>query len=135
MHLVRRGDRFFMLPVCYLLFGEEKKSFYGWFETVKFSNAYASNISRCVGNNDGNISGMKSHDSNMMMQCLLPMIMHGYLGGDGQTAMIELGVFFRELCCRKLKINLLERFEKDILLILYKLKKIFHHHFLMLWCI
>ena len=88
-----------MPPVYYSLFGEEKKNFYGWFKIVKFSDAYASNVSRCVGNNDGNISDMKSYDSHVMMQYLLLMIMHGYLGGDVQTALIELGVFFRELCC------------------------------------
>ena len=53
------------------------------------------------------------------------MIMHGYLDGDAQTTLIELGVFFQELYYRKLKINLLERSKKDIILILCKLEKIF----------
>ena len=53
------------------------------------------------------------------------MIMHGCLGGDVQTTLIELGVFFRELCCQKLMINLLEKFEKDIVLILCTLEKFF----------
>ena len=114
-----------MPPAYYSLFGEEKKNFCGWFKTVKFSDTYTSNVSRCVGNNDGNISDMKSHDFHVMMKHLLSMVMRGYLDGDGQTAMIELGVFFRELCCRKLKINLLERLEKDIVLILCKLEKKF----------
>ena len=51
--------------------------------------------------------------------------MRGYLDGDVQIALIELGMFFQELCCQKLKINLLERSEKDIILILYKLEKNF----------
>ena len=94
LHLVYRGERFFMPPTCYSLFGEKKKNFCGWFKIVKFSDAYASNVSWCVGNNDSNISSMKSHDSHVMMQRLLSVVMHGYLDGDGQTAMIELGVFF-----------------------------------------
>ena len=77
---------------------------------------------------------MKSHDFHMMMQCLLPVVMRDYLDGDVQTVLIELGVFFRELCYQKLKINLLEKFEKDVVLILYKLEKKFYHHLLMLWC-
>ena len=123
LHLVYRDERFFMPPACYLLFGEEKKNFCGWFKIVKLPDTYASNVSQWVGNNDGNISDMKSHDSHVMMQCLLPVVMHGYLGGDGQTAMIKLGVFFRELCYQKLKINLLERSEKDIVLILCMIEK------------
>ena len=125
MHLVRRGERFFMSPTCYLLFEEKKKNFRGWFKTVKFSDAYTSNVSRCLRNNDGNISGLKSHDFHVMMQYLLPVVMHGYLDGDVQTALMELGVLFRELCYQKLKINLLERSEKNIILILCKLEKNF----------
>ena len=68
---------------------------------------------------------MKSHDSHVMMQRLLLVVRCGYLDSDGQSTLIELGVFFRELCCQKLKINLLERFEKDIILILCKLEKKF----------
>ena len=89
LHLVRRGERFFMPPACYSLFEEKKKNFCGWFKIVKFLNAYASNVSRCVGNNDDNISGMKNLDSHVMMQRLLPIGMHGYLGGDGQTVMLS----------------------------------------------
>ena len=107
-----------MPPACYSLFGEEKKIFYGWLKIIKFFDAYASNVSWCIGNNDGNISGLKSHDSHVMMQYLLPVVMHGYLDGDVQTALMELGVLFRELCYQKLKINLLERSEKNIILIL-----------------
>ena len=74
-------------------------------------------------------------NSHVMMQHLLPVVMRGYLGGHVPTALIELGVFFWELCCRKLKINLLERSEKNIVLILCKLKNFFHHYFLILQCI
>ena len=66
---------------------------------------------------------MKNYDSHVMMQCLLPVVMCSYLDGDVQTTLLELEVFFRELYCQKLKINLLEKFEKDIVLILYKLEK------------
>ena len=62
-------------------------------------------------------------NSHVMMQHLLLVVMRGYLGGHVPTALIELGVFFWELCCRKLKINLLERSEKNIVLILCKLEK------------
>ena len=83
-----------MPPACYSLFGEEKKSFYRWFKIIKIFDAYALNILRYVGNNDGNISDMKSHDSYVMMQRFLSIVMRGYLGGDVQTLLIKLEVFF-----------------------------------------
>ena len=94
LHLVHRGGRFFVPPAYYSLFDQKKKNFYRWFKIIKFSDTYASNISQCVENNDGNISGMKSHDSHVMMQPLVPVIIRGYLGGDVQTVLIELKVFF-----------------------------------------
>ena len=45
LHLVRQDDKFFMPLACYSLFDEEKKSLFGWFEIVKFSYAYTSNVS------------------------------------------------------------------------------------------
>ena len=85
LYLVRQGEKKFMPSICYSLFGKKRKSFYGWFKIIKFSNAYAPNISWCISNNDGNIFGMKSHDSYVMMQHLLLMVMHGYLSGDAQA--------------------------------------------------
>ena len=94
LHLVRRGERFFMPSACCSLFEEEKKNFCGWFKIIKFSDAYVSNISQCIGNNDGNISSIKSYDSHVMIQHLFPVVMYGYLGGDVQTVLIKLRVFF-----------------------------------------
>ena len=34
LHLVHRGDRFFIPPVYYSLFDEEKKSFCRWFKAI-----------------------------------------------------------------------------------------------------
>ena len=83
-----------MPPAYYSLFDEGKKSFCGWFKTLKFSNAYASNLSWCVGNNDDNISGIKNYNSHVMMQHLLLMVIRSYFSDDVQAALIELGVFF-----------------------------------------
>ena len=93
-----------MPPACYSLFGEKKKSFCGWFVIIKSSDAYASNVSQCIGNNDSNISSMKSYDSHVMMQHLLTMVICGYLSGDVQAALIELECSFENCVAKKLKI-------------------------------
>lgn len=41
---------------------------------------------------------MKSHDYHVFLQCLLPLIIRGYLPKEVREPLIELGVFFRELC-------------------------------------
>jgi len=50
-----------------------KKALFDWIiNSVKFPDGYASNLSRCVDNNNGKFSGMKSHDCHVFMQRLLP---------------------------------------------------------------
>ena len=44
---------------------------------------------------------------------------------DIYEAVAELGNFFRELCCKTLKIDVLNRLEKEIVVIFCKLEKIF----------
>lgn len=50
-----------------------KKAFFEWIiSSVKFPDGYASNLSRCIDDNSGRLSGMKSHDCHVFMQRLLP---------------------------------------------------------------
>ncbi|XP_059635684.1 uncharacterized protein LOC132277860 [Cornus florida] len=92
---------------------------------VKFPDGYASNISRCVNVNNCKISGLKSHDSHVLLQRLFPIAIQGFLDSDICNAIAELGLFFKELCCRTVKVDVLEAMERDIAIILCKLEMIF----------
>ena len=92
---------------------------------MKFPDAYASNISRCVNVGDGKVSGLKSHDCHVLLQRLLPVGTRGYLRKDVYSAIVELGNFFKDLCCKTLDVEELKRLEKDIVLILCKLEMIY----------
>ncbi|XP_059644873.1 uncharacterized protein LOC132286536 [Cornus florida] len=96
-----------------------------WLNSVKFPDGYASNISRCVNVNNCKISGLKSHDSHVLLQCLLPIAIRGFLDSDICNTVAELGLFFKELCCRTLKLDVLEAMERDIAIVLCKLEMIF----------
>ncbi|XP_059649606.1 uncharacterized protein LOC132295377 isoform X1 [Cornus florida] len=125
LHLIRNGDKFMMPSARYTLSIEKQRSFCEWLKSVKFPYGYASNISRCIHVKECKIFGLKSHDSHVLVQRLLPIAIRGYLDVDISNALIELGFFFKELCCRTLKLEILEQLEKDIVVTLCKLEMIF----------
>ena len=71
---------------------------------MKFPDRYASNISRSASINDGKISGLKSDDFHVLLQRLLPIGIRGYLKKEVSVALTELRHFFKQLCCKTLKV-------------------------------
>ena len=125
LHLQTNDTSTSMPHAKYTLSKVEKASFFDWLQCVKFPDGYASNISHCVNTKNGKISGMKSHDYHVLLQRLLPVAIRGYLSTEIRTPLIELCFFFKELCSRTLKLDILNRMKDDIVLILCKLEMIF----------
>ncbi|XP_042948658.1 uncharacterized protein LOC122281329 [Carya illinoinensis] len=125
LHLIQDGQRVSMPHACYTLYGAERAGFCKWLNDVKFPDGFASNIARCVSVVDCKISGMKSHDCHIFMQRLLPVAICGYLRQDIRLALTELSTYFKELCARTIKVDVLERLQSDIAVILCKLEMIF----------
>ncbi|GKA35914.1 hypothetical protein Tco_0722405 [Tanacetum coccineum] len=61
-----------------------------------------SNFKHKVTDNDSNITGLKSHDCHIMMQRLLPYGLQQYLPSSVATPIIELCLFFKQICSRTL---------------------------------
>jgi hypothetical protein len=125
LHLQTNGAARSMPLVKYTLTQDKKKTLCDWLKGVKFPDGYASNISRCVNKLLSKISGMKSHDCHVFLQRLLPIAIRGYLTTEIRTTLIELSNFFKQLCARTLKLDVLKQMKDDIVVILCKLEKIF----------
>ncbi|XP_071939969.1 uncharacterized protein [Coffea arabica] len=93
--------------------------------SVKYPDGYAANISRCVNIKDGKISGLKSHDCHILLQRMLPIGLRGFLSTDVYTLICEVAKFFQDLCSKKLRLEEIEKLEKNIVMILCKLEMIF----------
>jgi hypothetical protein len=89
-----------MAHARYTLSTEQKKAFCGFLREVKFSNGFASNISRCLNAEGTMVQGLKTHNCHILLQRILPAAMRGFLDRDIYEAIAELGKFFRELCSR-----------------------------------
>ncbi|KAL3849603.1 hypothetical protein ACJIZ3_011485 [Penstemon smallii] len=123
LHL--QGEREDMPSASYTLSQDEKKIFCEFLSSIKFPDGFASNISRCVKEKECIVSGLKSHDSHIILQRLLPLATRGYLNKDVYQVLLELSDFFKNLCSKTLYLDVLDKMEKQMVLTLCKLERIF----------
>ena len=108
----------------YTLTKEECKSFCQFIRSVRAPDGYASNISRCVTDNN-KLKGMKTHDCHVLLQKILPVALLPYLTKNIRGTLIELCQFFQKICAKTIRISDIEELRQGIVIILCKLEKIF----------
>jgi hypothetical protein len=108
------------VPFC--LKPKERKEVLIWLQNLKFPDGYATGFRRAVNLESGKLSGVKSHDYHIFMKRFLPVMFHGYLNDDVWKALAELSHFYRQLCAKEIK---KEMMEKEIPMLICKLEKIF----------
>ncbi|PKU71721.1 hypothetical protein MA16_Dca022213 [Dendrobium catenatum] len=79
---------------------EQRRSVCEWVKSLRVLDGYSSNLSRCVDVRTGRLFGMKCHDCNIFMQCLLPTAF-SYLYDQILKPLIKLSIFFKDLCSSK----------------------------------
>jgi hypothetical protein len=81
----------------------DRKEVLIWLKNMKFPDGYAAGFRRAVNLDMGKLSGVKSHDYQIFIERLLPVMFHGYLDDDVWTALAELSHFYRQLCAKEIK--------------------------------
>jgi hypothetical protein len=109
----------------YNLTKENKKRFCEYLANVKFPDGYAANLARCVDLEKCKVHGLKTHDCHILLQQVIPAALRGLVRKDIYEAIAELGNFFRQLCSKTLRVDVLHRMKDDIPVILCKLEMIF----------
>ncbi|GJS26330.1 hypothetical protein Tco_0486950 [Tanacetum coccineum] len=84
---------------------EDRKKFCQFIKGAKLPNGVGSNFKHKVTNNETNITGLQSHDCHIMMQRLLPYELQQYLPPDVAKPLIELCLFFKQICSQTLIVN------------------------------
>ncbi|GJT52265.1 hypothetical protein Tco_0978422 [Tanacetum coccineum] len=84
---------------------EDRKKFCQFIKGVKLPDGFRSNFKHKVTDNDTNITGLKSHDCHIMMQRLLPYGLQQYLPPDVAKPLIELCLFFKQICSQTLMVD------------------------------
>ncbi|XP_059654530.1 uncharacterized protein LOC132301279 isoform X1 [Cornus florida] len=126
LHPQERGANKYYLPSASYTFSPlEKKIFCQALKKVKVPDGYAANISRCVKLKERKISGLKSHDSHILMQQLLPVSIRKLLPKNVCFTLVELSNFYKEFCSKTLIPAELDNLQNKIALTLCKLEMIF----------
>jgi hypothetical protein len=110
-------------PFC--LKARDRKEVLIWLKNLKFPYGYATSFRRAVNLDTRKLSGVKSHDYHIFMERLIPMMFHGYLDDNVWTTLAELSHFYKQLCAKEIKKDIMEKLEEEIPVLLCKLEKIF----------
>nr|GEV18281.1 pyruvate kinase [Tanacetum cinerariifolium] len=101
------------------------KKFFQFIKGVKLPDGFGSNFKHKVTDLDTNIIGLKSHDCHMMMQCLLPYELQQYLPPDVAKPLIELCLFFKQICYQTLMVDYMLKAQSKVIDILCNLELIY----------
>jgi hypothetical protein len=104
---------------------EDKINFLKVLKNVRVPDGYANNVSRCVRLKECMISGLKSHDSHIIMQQLLPIALRRSLPDKAVRPLVELSKFFRGICSTNLTQEEMDKLEGNIGVTLCNLEKVF----------
>nr|GEY99304.1 hypothetical protein [Tanacetum cinerariifolium] len=125
LHLQRRGESSVIPMACHHLTKDEKHKISNLLMSLKFLEGLASNISRCVKNGELQMSQMKSHDFHVFIQRALPLLIRGSLTKEVRLVIYELSEFIKIICSRTMHLDILEKLEEKIVVILCKMERMF----------
>jgi hypothetical protein len=113
------------LPALFTLTNENKSIFLRILKNIVVPDGYSSNISRCIDLKQRKIGGLKSHDSHILMEQLLPLAMRKTLPPQVSAVLIDLCSFFRQLCNKVLNVNELDQLQSRVVLTLCHMEMLF----------
>ena len=104
----------------------EKKEVLIWLKHIlKFTDGYASNISKGVNLSTGKVTGLKSHDYHVWIERIMPVMVRGYVPEHVWRVLAELSHFFSTLCAKEVSKDVIEKLHKKAPELIVKLEKIF----------
>jgi hypothetical protein len=97
-------------PFC--MKAKERKEVMTWMQNLKFPDDFATGFRRAVNLKTGKLTGLKSHDYHIIMEWLLLNMLRGYMHQGVWKMLAELSYFYRQLCAKEIKKELMEKLEK-----------------------
>jgi hypothetical protein len=71
-----------------------------WLKNLKFPIGYVAGFRRSVNVKTSKFSRLKSHDYNIIMKKLLPVMFRGFVKSGVWKALAKLSYFYRHLCAK-----------------------------------
>lgn len=99
-HPIKKGEKIKVPTACYTLSPEDMNKLCLLLKNVKVPNGFSWNISQCVNLKDHKISALKTHDSHVLLQHLLPLAFRGMLSNEVCETLTEVSIIFSVLGSR-----------------------------------
>jgi hypothetical protein len=107
----------------YCLKPKQRKEVMKRMKDIKFPNGYAAGFRRSVNLKTMKMNGLKSHDFHIIMERLMPVMFHGYISDAVWKTLVEVSYFYRQLCAKEIRRDVMEQLEKEALVLFCKLEK------------
>ncbi|GJX91153.1 hypothetical protein Tco_0344479 [Tanacetum coccineum] len=104
---------------------EDRKNYCQFIKGVKLPDGFGSNFKHKVTDIDTNITGLKSHACHIMMQRLLPYGLQQYFPPNIAKPLIELCLFFKQICSQTLMVDDMLKAQSKVIDILCNLELIY----------
>jgi hypothetical protein len=104
---------------------KEQEEIFQWLKKLKFLNHYAANIKWAVNLDTGKLVGLKSHDYHILIERLVLIMFRGYFSPDLWKMLAELSYFYMPIYAKEISKKLMHRFEKEIIVLVCKMEKVF----------
>jgi hypothetical protein len=73
----------------------------------------------------GKLNGLKTHDYHIIMERLMHVMFRGYFDDVVWMVLAELSYFYRQLCAKEITVEIMQKLEKEIPVLLCKMEKFF----------
>jgi hypothetical protein len=105
-----------------------------WMKDIKFPDGYAAGFRRSVNLKTMKMNGLKSHDFHIIMERIMPVMFRGYIYEAVWKTLTEVSYFYRQLCAKEIRRDMMEQLEKEALVLLCKLEKKYFHRVSSILC-
>ncbi|KAJ9545766.1 hypothetical protein OSB04_025473 [Centaurea solstitialis] len=119
------GKRTYLPPACYTLSKVEKTRFCQCLHGIKVPSGYSANIKKLVSMKDLKLLGMKSHDCHVLMTHMIPIAIRGILPDRIRHTITKLCLFFNMIHSKVIDPEVLDSWQKDIIMTLCQLEMYF----------
>jgi hypothetical protein len=68
---------------------------------------------------------MKSRNYHIFIERLMPIMFHGYFKANLWKMFAELNYFYMHICAKQVSKAMMQRLEKEIVVVVYKMEKVF----------
>ncbi|XP_052198329.1 uncharacterized protein LOC127805620 [Diospyros lotus] len=103
-------------PTLFTMSNAQKDVFLTTLKNVLVPDGYSSNIARCIDLKHRKIFGLKSHDSHILMEQLLPISIRNVLPNQVSAVLVDLCSIFRQICGKVLNPLDFDKLQRRVIL-------------------